>query len=52
MRSACKALNIESDTVDWKASWPTRTEDYRKGELSIESWVIFAEGKVDPLPLM
>jgi hypothetical protein len=52
MKSACKALNLEPDTVDWKASWPTRTDDYNKGELSIESWVIFAEGKVDPLPLM
>jgi hypothetical protein len=52
MESACKDLNLEPDTVDWGASWPTRTPDYSNGELSIESWVIFAEGKIDPLPLM
>ncbi|KAH7392540.1 hypothetical protein BKA66DRAFT_457723 [Pyrenochaeta sp. MPI-SDFR-AT-0127] len=52
MKSACKALNLEPDTVDWQASWSTKNDDYNKGELSIGSWVVFAEGKVDPLPIM
>ena len=52
MQSACKSLNLEHDTVDWTASWPTKTKDYRAGELSIETWVVFTEGKVDPLSLM
>jgi hypothetical protein len=50
--SACKSLGIKSNEVDWQASWSTKEVDYRKGELSIASWVIFAEGKVDPLSLM
>jgi hypothetical protein len=52
MESACKALNLERDIVDWQASWSTRNDDYNRGELSIRSWIVFAEGKVDPLPIM
>lgn len=52
MKSICKTFDIEPDSVDWKATWPTKNTDYRNAELSIGTWVVFADGKVDPLPIM
>jgi hypothetical protein len=50
--SACRSLQKQAEVVDYKASWATRNDDYLKGELSIKSWLTFAEGKVDPLAVM
>lgn len=32
--------------------WDKQFDDYTNGELSIEKWVMFAQGKVDPLAVM
>lgn len=52
MKSACEKLVETPETVDWKAKWPTKDSDYQKGELSVESWLVFQEGKLDPLAIM
>jgi hypothetical protein len=51
-QSACRSLQPQAETVDYKLNWETKHSDYRNGELSIESWLIFADGKVDPLAVM
>lgn len=34
---------------EFSNQWDKQFDDYTNGELSIEKWVMFAEGKVDPL---
>lgn len=48
----CQSLNIDTSRVDWKVDWNTAKKDYWDAELAIGTWVDFAEGKVDLLPVM